>query len=181
MTKDDEAEGAKSGGLGIWSIVIVIGVVSAIGTLIGQATGSFVYSSQQEPATEATEALDAASAVPPSVTTPQAPAVPTISPAEQMAADLAKQMQRRLPMASGGTMTLFSVQNLGNQLYYQHTIDAYVPPENYDALYQWLDGQAYKSACSVPQLNSYLSVGGILYYDFFIGQQLIRQVQVTSC
>ncbi len=181
MSEDDEAKGAKSGGLGIWGIVIVIGVVSAIGTLIGQATGSFVYSSQQEPAPEATEAFDAASAVPQSVTTPQEPAMPTMSPAEQMAADLARQMQPRLPMASGGTMTLFSVQNSGNQLFYQHTIDAYVPPENYEALYQWLDGQAYKSACSVPQLNSYLSVGGILYYDFFIGQQLIRQVKVASC
>jgi len=74
------------------------------------------------------------------------------SPLALSAVRLASQMQSVVPMNAdpGGTMTLFRVRASGAALFYEHSFNRSVPPENYSLLSTWLpelDGVAVHHDC----------------------------------
>jgi len=91
-----------------------------------------------------------------------------------------KRLTPLLPIKSGD-MTLFAINQTGSILIYEHTVDVYIPPEYRSFMNDWLRGQAYRSACSVPVVVSFIKDGGNIYYRFFYNNQVLTIVKVEGC
>jgi hypothetical protein len=76
---------------------------------------------------------------------------------------------------------LVRVDQSGIVVVYNHVITAEIPPENYPMVSDWLRGQSFKSACSVPDLIKFVNLGGGLYYRFFVGDTMINETRISSC
>jgi hypothetical protein len=99
---------------------------------------------------------------------------------EKQAKSIATRMQLVLPLQSG-SITLVRVDQFGIVVVYNHVITAEIPPENYPMASDWLRGQSFKSACSVPDLIKFVNLGGGLYYRFFVGDTMINETRISSC
>jgi len=100
---------------------------------------------------------------------------------ENQAKDISKRIKPHLPMKSSGSLTLISVNQSSGLLVYEHTLDVFFPPENKPLMLDWLRGQTYKSACSVPDLINFVDRGGSLYYRFFYSNEVLINVKVERC
>lgn len=100
---------------------------------------------------------------------------------EAQARSISRKINPALPIKSGRDMTLVRVDQSGALLIYNHTIDTKVPPENYPILADWLRGQSYKSACSVPELVKFVNTGGALHYRYFINGTLVNSTKIEGC
>lgn len=106
---------------------------------------------------------------------------PTQSELELQARSIIRKIEPALPIKSGRDMTLVRVDQSGALLIYNHTIDAQVPQANYPIFADWLRGQSYKSACSVPELVKFVNTGGALHYRFFINGSLVNSTKIEGC
>lgn len=111
----------------------------------------------------------------------QSNVVATQSELETQAASISRRVRLALPIRSGRDFTLVRVDQSGALLVYHHTIDARVPPENYPILTDWLQGQSYKSACSVPELVKFVNTGGALHYRFYNNGVLLNSTKIEGC
>lgn len=100
---------------------------------------------------------------------------------ERQAKSIVSRMGTVVPIKSGRDMTLISVEQAGIVVLYNHTVDAIVPPENFELLADWLRGQSNKSACSIEDLIRFVRSGGALHYRFYSNGLLINSVKIERC
>lgn len=180
MSGDDVDAGAKTGGLGIWGFIIAIGVISAVGTLLGQATGSLVFSKPQEPAAEATEAIvENNQAADVSAIASPVPSTSTASAAEVMATRMVNEAIPQLPIAYSEYLILFNVVSEKNRYFMQHrfTESAYVDSQTLLEI----EGKSHQAACLPEKWRNFIEIGGKIYFEYYLNNQLVKQVGVVSC
>lgn len=100
---------------------------------------------------------------------------------ESYAQNITNRMRPHLPLKSGGSFTLFAVNQSNGVLVYDHTFDVVFPPENTSMVIDVLIGQSYKSACSVPDLASFTKSGGALYFRFFYNNSVLTSIKIERC
>jgi len=100
---------------------------------------------------------------------------------DSQANNIIKKIKPILPIKSGGSFTLVGINSSSGVLVYEHTLDVGYPRENEQMIKDWLRGQSYKSACSVPDLVVFIRSGGALYYRFFYNGVLLNSVKIERC